>query len=267
MRPSDNNRKLNKCRFDVLSIPHYVINKGPSHGARHGNIERQRIYYVTHNAARRARENCHINHIGQIPEQPALSSIAIGWDEYYCARYDAIAAEDHSHIATQAERSRNENWKLVLNTSGKDHPMDQRDDYQEAKKELMRDCMRSMERATPDSTPRIKLDNDEVNNLQGQKRVPSVSTPKRVGGRTTIHQQVLHPESWQAASLWKSSSWNERFFTTDSRCFRLQAMAISLLATGSVHRTPNPHAMSRSRTCDFSRAVFHSLSCHQSSHA
>ena len=28
-----------------------------------------------------------------------------------------------------------------------------------------------------------------------------------------------------------------------------------------VHRTPNPHAMSRSRTLDFSRAVFHSLSC------
>ena len=60
-------------------------------------------------------------------------------------------------------------------------------------KELRRDCLRSMERATPDSTPRIKFDSDEVNNLAGPKRVPSVSTPKRVGGGTTIHQQVLHP--------------------------------------------------------------------------
>ena len=57
------------------------------------------------------------------------------------------------------------------------------------------------------------------------------------------------------------------FFFADSRCFRLQAMAIPLQATGGVHRTPNPHAMSRSRTRDFSRAVFHSLSCQRLSHA
>ena len=61
-------------------------------------------------------------------------------------------------------------------------------------KELMRDCTRSMERATPCSTPRIKFDNDEVNNLLRPKRVPSVSTPKRVGGGTTIHQKFLPPQ-------------------------------------------------------------------------
>ena len=54
--------------------------------------------------------------------------------------------------------------------------------------------MVSMERAIPESIPRIKLDNDEVNNLMGQMRVPSVSTPKRFGGGTTIHQQALHPQ-------------------------------------------------------------------------
>ena len=48
------------------------------------------------------------------------SQTAIGWDEELCARYDAIAAEDHSEIATTAERSINENsWKLVQSTSGK----------------------------------------------------------------------------------------------------------------------------------------------------
>ena len=51
-----------------------------------------------------------------------------------------------------------------------------------------------MERGTPDSTPRIKFDSVEVNKSLGTKRVPSVSTPKRVGGGTTIHQQVLHPQ-------------------------------------------------------------------------
>ena len=51
--------------------------------------------------------------------------------------------------------------------------------------------MRSMERATPDSTPRIKFDNDEVNNLQGTEEDSERVDPKNgVGGSTTIHQQV-----------------------------------------------------------------------------
>ena len=56
LRPSDKHRKLNKDRFDVLSTPNYVIKKGPSHRARDGNTERQRIYFAAHNAARKARK-------------------------------------------------------------------------------------------------------------------------------------------------------------------------------------------------------------------
>ena len=56
LRPSDKHRKLNKDRFDVLSIPNYVIKKGPSHGARNGKTERQRIHYAAHIAARKARK-------------------------------------------------------------------------------------------------------------------------------------------------------------------------------------------------------------------
>ena len=40
---------------DVLSIPNYVIKKGPSHGARHGPTERPRIYFIAHNVARKAK--------------------------------------------------------------------------------------------------------------------------------------------------------------------------------------------------------------------
>ena len=58
--------------------------------------------------------------------------------------------------------------------------MDKLGDYQEAK-ELMRDCMRSMEKGNTRLHSRIKFDNDEVIKL-------------RVGGGTTIHQQVLHPQ-------------------------------------------------------------------------
>ena len=54
--------------------------------------------------------------------------------------------------------------------------------------------MTSTERATPESTPRIKFDNDEVNNLLAPKRVPSVSTPEQVGDGSTILQQALHSQ-------------------------------------------------------------------------
>ena len=54
LRPTDKTRKLNKDRFDVLSIPHYVIKKGPSHGARHGNTEKQIVYHAADVAAKKA---------------------------------------------------------------------------------------------------------------------------------------------------------------------------------------------------------------------
>ena len=92
-----------------------------------GNIERQIMYYAAHNAARKARKKKYKSILDRLLKSPRYrkSQTDIGWDEEVCARYDATAAEDHFYIATQAERSRNENsWKLVLNTSGKNGPVD-----------------------------------------------------------------------------------------------------------------------------------------------
>ena len=97
-----------------------MIKKGPSHGARPGPTERQRIYYVAHNTARKARKHGHKTTLERFLNSPRYrkSQTAIGWDEELCARYDAITAHYHSKIVTVAERGRNENsWKLVLTTS------------------------------------------------------------------------------------------------------------------------------------------------------
>ena len=77
-----------------------MINKGPSHGARHGNTKRQRIYCGSQRSKEGKEEGVQI-HFGtaRVTENPQT---AIGWDEELCAHYDAIAAEDHSYIATQA---------------------------------------------------------------------------------------------------------------------------------------------------------------------
>ena len=45
-------RKMNRDRFETLSIPQHVMKKGGTHGARHGNTERQRIYHAAHIAKR-----------------------------------------------------------------------------------------------------------------------------------------------------------------------------------------------------------------------
>ena len=42
---SESERKFNKLRLDALSIPNYVIKKGPTHGARHGKTEEQKEYH------------------------------------------------------------------------------------------------------------------------------------------------------------------------------------------------------------------------------
>ena len=48
--------------------------------------------------------------------------------------YDEIAKEDLSYNATRGERSRNgRSWRLGLNAEGVQGPLDQRDDYKQAK--------------------------------------------------------------------------------------------------------------------------------------
>ena len=61
-----------------------------------------------------------------------------------------------------------------------------------------------------DQHKEVEFDNDEVNNLLGPKRVPSVSTPK-TGWRWYDHPSTSSSSfGWQADSWWKSSSGNER---------------------------------------------------------
>ena len=50
---SESSQNFNKWRLDALSIPHYVIKKERPHGARHGETEAQKEYYVAHNARKR----------------------------------------------------------------------------------------------------------------------------------------------------------------------------------------------------------------------
>ena len=63
----------------------------------------------------------------------------VGCAEEQISQYDEIALEDHSYVATQQERSRNEkSWKLSLNAEGIQGPLSQRSDFVEAKQTCKR---------------------------------------------------------------------------------------------------------------------------------
>ena len=68
MQPAGRNRQLNKARYDVLSIPGYVIKRNPSRGAGYGPSMRQCMYFKAHDMLRKARKHKSggYNHSGQM---------------------------------------------------------------------------------------------------------------------------------------------------------------------------------------------------------
>ena len=121
MQPTQKDRQLNKARYDVLSIPGYVIQKNPTHGARHGQSVRQCMNYKAHDMRRKARKHKSGGYKTFLERwhdddkyRKSLSDIR--WTEEQIIHFDAIALEDHSCAATWQERSRNgKSWKVSLN--------------------------------------------------------------------------------------------------------------------------------------------------------
>ena len=209
LRPSDRIRKLNKDRFDVLSIPNYVIKKGPSHGARHGNTERQIIYHAAHVSAKKALKKGYKSILDRFLGclRYRQSQINIGWDGEHCARCDAIAAD----IATASERFRRENdWVRALNSSGLNGPMNQREDYHEAiniKERLYEESGKGNTRLHPSEHVRQRPGQPFSWHSEGSERVD----PKN-GWRWYTSNPPANSSSsgWQPSSWWQASSWDEQ---------------------------------------------------------
>ena len=180
-------RKLNSGRCDVPSVPPYVIEKGPSHGRRHGNTERQRIYHQAHGSSRKATKKGHKSIQDRFLRCATYrqSQLNIGWTEEHCARLDEIDAEGRAYIDTAAERARRENtWILELNSSGPNGPMNQREDYKEAKKNVNVYIKKSGH-----AHHRLHLRKQVRSRLLGTTKVRSASTQRQAVSGTTLSQQ------------------------------------------------------------------------------
>ena len=129
-KSSQRTKELDKNNYDVSSIPGYVIKKNSSRGAKYGSSEQQRMYY-------KAKEML-LKDLQEKKGTDAIhpyfarwnndykyrkSSSDIGWTEEHIMLHDIIALENHSYVATQAERIRNStHWILTLNKEGAQQP-------------------------------------------------------------------------------------------------------------------------------------------------
>ena len=89
---SESRRRFNRLRLDALSIPNFVIKKGPTHGTRHGKTEVQREYHLAWNVWKRCckKVDSQGGHFTAIHDRflrdPVYreSQLAIGWTEQKC---------------------------------------------------------------------------------------------------------------------------------------------------------------------------------------
>ena len=105
-------KEVDKNNYDILSIPGYVIKKNNSRGAKHGPSERQRMYYKATERLQKARQPKHGGHSSILErwhngDEYRESLSLIGWTEQQIIEYDRIALENHSYVATSAERIQN----------------------------------------------------------------------------------------------------------------------------------------------------------------
>ena len=172
------------------------------------------------------------------------SQSAIGWDEDLCSVY-ATAAEDHSYIATQAERRRNENsGKLVLNTSGRKGPTDQRDDDQEARRtheRLYEEHGKGNTRLHP---------KDQVRQRRRQQFVATEERSECVHPKTGWRWQVLH------LHVGKQLLECAIIFYNGLKVFSLTGNDGSLVSDGGCTQDTKPaRNVTFPHTCFFSRGV------------
>ena len=128
LRMSRNEREVDKSNNYVVSIPGYVIKKNNKRGARHGPSERQRMYYKAKELLHKASQNKHGEHSSILArwlsdDRYRKSLSDIGWTAKDIVLFDRMALENHSYVATEAERIQNsEHWILKLNQDGAQQP-------------------------------------------------------------------------------------------------------------------------------------------------
>ena len=136
---SESRRKSNKLRLDALSIPNYVIKKGPTHGVRHGKTEVQRVPSGMRgrDAVRKSTLKLNILQVFTIDFSEIQfivnhNSQSDG-QKKSAKRWTNLQKNNHTYHLTPEEKKRYQGqWYLTLNRAGKNGPMKVRSDFRAA---------------------------------------------------------------------------------------------------------------------------------------
>ena len=195
--------------------------KGPLHGARHGNTERQRIYHAVHIAAKRAKKKGYYSILERFRTCTIYRASARDW----MGRSLLHTNEDHTYVCTAEEHKRRENsWVLVLNSQEKNGPMKQREDYAEATKIKERLHI-----------PANKYGKERINRSRDSVKEPNELTRKLDGNGILLlpHQAHLRHGGNHQSNCGRHRVGINRelfyfFLNLNCKVFRLQAIAIPL---------------------------------------
>ena len=130
------NQKFIKYTMDLLSIPEYVIKKGPPHGHRYGKTPGDREYYTAHQLKKKCKKKFFQGIHDRFTRDETFRNRMIenGRDEDVCRKWDALADEDHTHHLTLQEYYYyKSNWWLRSNKTGSNTvPVERRPDFKQA---------------------------------------------------------------------------------------------------------------------------------------
>ena len=143
----------------------------------------------------------------------------VGWTEEHIMLHDRIALENHSYVATEAERNRNStHWILTLNKEGAQQPiLHQRSDFAQSKRECKRLHDEHVARTQQDyrTIPRSQQTRQRKGQgLEGIEEYDYAVDP-RTGWRFHKESRGDLPTASSSSTHWdrnnwKTSSWNSK---------------------------------------------------------
>ena len=147
-----------QLRFQFDPWRYNIITNNSSRGPKHGQSERQIVFFMPKNMLRKAKNKKNGNHPTNLSRWKAhgehrksLGFIGIGEKEFML--YDQIALEKHDFSATKAERIQNsKHWVISINAEGPQLPPQQRPDIMPQQKENVSDYKTSIWRKQSSST-------------------------------------------------------------------------------------------------------------------
>ena len=222
IQPSGKNNE----RYDVLSIPSYIVKQNPTHGARHGTPMRQCMYYKAHAMLKTARKHRsggyeHILDRWHTDDKHRKSLSDIGWTEEQIIQYDEIALEDHFYDKKEVGTRCHGNC-LWMQKVFKDHWISAvtLKKWSKHAKYCSKNTQRSLEVGTNLSLQGNKWDNGLINHLKALKnritdlKLPldgdTISLPRRIHLRHHDGQPSSGLWSIWSWDSWNSSSWTEQ---------------------------------------------------------